>query len=78
MSLEHGPQRQNKKRGPRKRRAIAPVCVSPEEFSRATGISRPTTYRWMADGRLKFVQFGTRMRKIPTSEFERLGLSGET
>ena len=73
MSLKHSPQRQ--KRGPRKRRAIERVCVSVDEWVEATGFSRPTTYRWMADGRLKFVQLSARMRKIPTSEFERLGLT---
>ena len=62
------------KRGPRKQRTIQPVCVSVDEWVRATGFSRPTTYRWMADGRLRYVQFGDRMRKIPTSEFERLEL----
>jgi excisionase family DNA binding protein len=76
MSLEHNPQRQ--KRGPRKRRAIPPVCVSPEEFTRVTGISRPTAYRMMADGRLRYTQLSSRMRKIPATEFERLGLSGTT
>jgi hypothetical protein len=76
MSLEHSPQRQ-KKRGPRKQREIAPVCVSPDEFSRATGISTPVVYRMMADGRLRYVQATTRMRKIPTTEYERLGLSGD-
>jgi excisionase family DNA binding protein len=70
-------QPKKKKRGPRKQRAIQPVCVSVDEWVRATGFSRPTTYRWMADGRLRFVQFGERMRKIPTSEYVRLGLSGD-
>jgi hypothetical protein len=31
-----------------------------------------------ADGRIRYTQFGQRMRKIPTTEFARLGLSGET
>jgi excisionase family DNA binding protein len=74
MSLEHSPQRQ--KRGPRKQRAIAPVCVSPDEFSKATGISKPVLYRMMADGRLRYTQATSRLRKIPTSEYDRLGLSG--
>jgi excisionase family DNA binding protein len=64
-----------RKRGPRKRRPIERVCVSVDEWMAATGFSRPTTYRMMADGRLRYVPFGTRMRKIPTSEFVRLGLS---
>jgi len=75
MSLEHAPQRQ--KRGPRKQRPIQPVCVSPEEFSQATGISKPVIYRMMQDGRLRYTQATSRMRKIPTTEYARLGLSGE-
>lgn len=67
-----------RKRGPRKRRPIERVCVSVDEWIAATGFSRASTYRMMADGRLRFVPFGNRMRKIPTSEFQRLGLSSET
>ena len=73
MSLEEI-QQEKKKRGPRKKREIERVCVSVDEWVEATGICKPTTYRWMADGRIRYVQFGTRMRKIPTSEFARLGL----
>jgi excisionase family DNA binding protein len=64
---------QRQKRGPRKQRTINPICVSINEWCEATGFSRPTTYRWMAVGRLRYVQFGTRMRKIPTTEYVRLG-----
>lgn len=77
MSLKHSPQRQKQKRGPRKQRPIQPVCVSPEEFSRATGISVPVVYRMMKDGRLRYAQPTSRMRKIPTTEYARLGLSDE-
>ena len=73
MSLEDNPEPQ-KKRGPRKRRMIERVCVSVDEWCESTGFSKPTTYRWMADGRLRYVQFGSRMRKIPTTEYARLGL----
>jgi excisionase family DNA binding protein len=62
------------KRARWKQRAFAPVCVTVDEFVAATGLSRQTAYRWMADGRLRFVQLGDRMRRIPTSEFARLGL----
>ena len=75
MSLEHSPARQA--RGARKRQAISRICVSPDEFAEATGISKPTLYRMMADGRLRFTQATSRMRKIPTSEYARLGLSGD-
>jgi excisionase family DNA binding protein len=53
------------------------MCVSIAEFCQATGISRPTVYRMMNTGKLRFVQVGPRMRKIPTTEFTRLGLIGE-
>jgi|SoiMethySBSTD1v2_1073268.scaffolds.fasta_scaffold205156_1 excisionase family DNA binding protein len=76
MSLEHAPQRQ--KRGPRKRRVIDRVSDTVDEFSRATGISKAVLYRMMADGRLRFAQVTPRMRRIPTTEYSRLGLSGET
>jgi excisionase family DNA binding protein len=64
-----------RKRGPRKKRSIERVCVSIDEWIAATGFSRPTTYRMMAAGKLRYVSFGSRMRKIPTSEFNRLGLT---
>ena len=71
MSLEHSPQRQ-KKRG--RLRLADRVCVSVSEICELTGISKPSAYRMMADGRLQYVQMGERTRKIPTSEYERLGL----
>ena len=76
MSIEYSPNRQ-KRRGPRAHAPIARICVSIAEFCQATGISRPTVYRMMNTGKLRFVQVGPRMRKIPTTEFSRLGLSGE-
>ncbi len=72
MSLEHAPQRQ--KRGPRKKRSLDLICVSPEEFCKTTGISRPTAYRMMQDGHLPYTQITVRLRKIPVSEYTRLCL----
>ena len=63
-----------KKRAPRKIRVTERICDSVGEFSEATGISVPTIYRMMRDGRLKYVQIGLKMRKIPTTEYTRLGL----
>ena len=40
--------------------------------------SRPTVYRVMADGRLKFIQVTDDMRRIPTSEYVRLGFVTDT
>jgi excisionase family DNA binding protein len=47
------------------------VCVSVDELCEATGISKPTAYRHMNEGRIRFVKLG-RLRKIPVSELERL------
>jgi excisionase family DNA binding protein len=47
------------------------VCISVAEFSAATGISKPTLYRHMAEGRIQFIKLG-KLRKIPVAEFDRL------
>jgi excisionase family DNA binding protein len=70
VSLEPSPVRQR-----RARSSIERVCHSVNEFAEATGLSRPTIYRMMASGEIKFVQLGPRMRKIPTTEYARLGFS---
>jgi excisionase family DNA binding protein len=49
------------------------VAVSVSEFKSATGLSRPTIYRMMQQGNLRFAQIGG-LRRIPVSEFKRLGL----
>lgn len=72
MSIEHDPARQKR---PRKQRPVVPVCVSPDEFSKATGISKPVVYRMMVDGRLRYAQVTARIRKIPITEYARLGLA---
>jgi excisionase family DNA binding protein len=75
MPIEHSPTRQ------RRRRGVSPVPVARvaytiAEFAEATNISRPTIYRMMKDGQLRFVQLSERFRRIPASEFARLGLTG--
>jgi excisionase family DNA binding protein len=64
------------KRKPRRRRRVRPaverMSYSPLEWATAHGLSRPTVYRMMADGRLRYVQMGERMRRIPASEETRL------
>jgi excisionase family DNA binding protein len=45
-----------------------------DAFIAKTGISRPTAYRMMASGKLKYAQVGERIRLIPISEYARLGL----
>jgi excisionase family DNA binding protein len=53
------------------------VAVTISEFISATGLSRPTAYRLMQRGDLHFTQIGG-LRRIPVSEFKRLGLIEET
>jgi excisionase family DNA binding protein len=66
MSLEHAPARQW-------RTPLRRIAYTVGEWSEITGLSRPTIYRMMSDGRLRFVQFG-RTRRIPAEEQIRLGL----
>ena len=47
------------------------AAYSVDEFSEAIRLSKPTIYRMMADGNLRFVQFG-KVRRIPASELARL------
>ena len=72
MSLEHNPTRQKKRGG--RMRLTDRVCVSVAEWCESTGMSKPSAYRMMAAGKLNYVQIGERTRKIPTTEYERLGL----
>lgn len=69
MSLEHSPVRQRRHRG---REPIPRIALSINEFSVATGISRPTLYRMMRSGQLRYVQLGERFRRIPATEIMRL------
>ena len=72
MSLEHSPTRQRRRGAGRV--PIPRVAYTIDEFAKATNISRPTIYRMMKDGQLRFVQLSERFRRIPASEFARLGL----
>jgi excisionase family DNA binding protein len=76
MSIEHAPERQKRKRV-HVRKPVARICVSVIEFCAATGLSRPTVYRLMQTGKLRYVQLSDHMRKIPVSEYARLGLTGD-
>jgi hypothetical protein len=73
----------NKGRGkgrgkPRRKVQVTPLGDRVETFIKKTGISRPTTYRMMAAGQLKYAQVTERIRLILTSEYERLGLIAPT
>jgi excisionase family DNA binding protein len=55
-------------------RLIAVLGDTVDQFVAKTNTSRATAFRMMADGRLRYVKLGPRLRRIPTSEYERLGL----
>ena len=74
ISLEHAPESQKKRRS--RKALMQRVCVSVSEWCESTGISKPTAYRMMANGKLRFVQV-SESRKIPTTEYTRLGLLPE-
>jgi excisionase family DNA binding protein len=69
MSLEHDLARQRRKPLPR-------IAYTVTEWCEITGLSKPTSYRMMADGRLRFVQIGA-TRRIPAEEKVRLGFVSE-
>jgi excisionase family DNA binding protein len=69
VSLEHDPIRH-------RREPLRRIAYTVGEWSQITGLSRPTIYRMMARGELRFVQFG-RTRRIPAEEKVRLGLTSE-
>jgi excisionase family DNA binding protein len=73
MPLENNPVRQR----PRGSKPMSRVALTVSEWCESTGISRPTAYRMMADGTLRFVQIrGT--RRIPADESVRLGFVSST
>lgn len=72
MSLEFDPARQRKRGGS----TLPRVAVTVNEFVSTTGLSRPTVYRMMMRGKLRFAQIGG-TRRIPVSEYRRLGLIAE-
>jgi excisionase family DNA binding protein len=72
MSLKHAPERQRRRRG-HIRPSLPRVAVTVGEFSATTGLSRPTLYRMMIEKKLRYAQIGG-TRRIPVSEYRRLGL----
>ena len=67
----------DKRKRKRARQGVERVCLSVPEFLEATGLSRSSAYRLMANGKVRFVSLTDRTRKIPTSELVRLGLTNE-
>jgi excisionase family DNA binding protein len=65
------------KRAAPRQRLIQPIGLSINESVATTGLSRPKLYKLMAAGELRFIQIG-RTRRIPPSEFVRLGFDTPT
>ena len=62
------------KRSPQVRTPLPRVAYSVTEWSEITGTSRPTVYRQMDAGELRYVLI-RKMRRIPASELVRLKLT---
>ena len=75
---KHSPIGKRKRGRQSQRSTLTRLGDSVQDFTDRTGISRPTAYRMMADGRLKFIQVTDAMRRIPTSEYVRLGFVTDT
>jgi excisionase family DNA binding protein len=75
---KHSPSGKRKRGKQSQRSTLTRLGDSVQDFIDRTGISRPTVYRMMADGRLKFIQVTDDMRRIPTSEYVRLGFITDT
>jgi excisionase family DNA binding protein len=52
------------------------IGYSVNEICKGLAVSRAAVYRWMASGKIKYVQVGDRLRRIPATEYARL--RGET
>jgi excisionase family DNA binding protein len=67
-----------KRRWKRSRRSpsAAALAHTVDEFCARANVSRPTAYRMMNDGQLRYAQLRGR-RMIPTAEYVRLGLVKE-
>ena len=52
------------------------IGYSVNEICEGLDVSRAAVYRWMASGKLKYIQVGGRLRRIPATEYARL--RGET
>ncbi len=52
------------------------IGYSVDEICEGLDVSRAAVYRWMSNGKLKYVQVGDRLRRIPATEYARL--RGET
>src|SRR4051812_33643177 len=73
MSIEHSPERQRLERRSRVRPPLPRVALTISEFAATTGISKASLYRMMLAGTLRYAQIGA-TRRIPVSEYTRLGL----
>jgi excisionase family DNA binding protein len=53
---------------------LTPVAYTVADWCDLTKLSKPTAYRMMADGRLRYIQVGA-TRRIPAEEKVRLGFA---
>jgi excisionase family DNA binding protein len=51
-----------------------PLGDTVNDFCAKMRCSRTTAYRMMRDGELKYIELGNRGRRIPYSEYQRLGV----
>jgi excisionase family DNA binding protein len=73
MSLDNINEKPKRQRRRRERLPVERIAYTVAEWAQATRQSKPTIYRQMQRGQLRYVQFG-RVRRIPVSEQDRLGL----
>jgi hypothetical protein len=69
-------ERKRKRRRKREQKPRTPpprLTDSVRDFCARTGVSVQTAYKLMADGRLRYVQVTDDLRRIPTTEYVRLG-----
>jgi hypothetical protein len=63
-----------RQRGHRSRVPPDQLGDSIQEFMAKANVSRATVWRMMKSGELRFIRLSERIRRIPTSEYRRLGL----
>jgi excisionase family DNA binding protein len=71
MNKHHPDGKRRQRRAPGRASLGDRLFDPPDKFCERTALSRATVWRMMRDGRLRYVKFG-RVRRIPTSEYERL------
>jgi excisionase family DNA binding protein len=65
---KHSPSGKRRKKVP-----AAQAYYSETAFAQHLGVSRVTIWRWMREGKLRYVRLGPSLVRIPITEIERLG-----